>query len=59
MAEILPGKELLAATSNKRLDSITIPKPVLTSNTNVNKSQASKFEAGQEVNLTIVVLAGK
>ena len=59
MAEILPGKELLAATSNKRLDSITIPKPVLTSNTNVNKSQASKFKAGQEVNLTIVVLAGK
>lgn len=59
MSELLPARGLLAAISDNRLDSITIPKPVLTSKTDVIKGEVGKAEESEEVHLTIVVLAGQ
>jgi len=55
MAELLPGKEILAAIDDRRPDLITIPKPVLTSSEKAVKKPMGRAEEGEEVHLTIVV----
>jgi anti-sigma factor RsiW len=59
IAEVLPGKNLLAAAEEKNGDLITIPKPVLTSNEKTTKKTASKAKDELQVNLIIVVAGSK
>ena len=55
MAELLPGREILAAIDDRRPNLITIPKPVLTSSEKTVKKPASRAEKEEQVHLTIVV----
>jgi anti-sigma factor RsiW len=59
MAELLPGKEMLAAAGEKKPSLITIPKPVLTGDGKTAKKPAPPGADTKEVELTIVVAAGK
>jgi anti-sigma factor RsiW len=59
MAELLPGKEILAAAGEKKPSLITIPKPVLTGDGKTAKKPALPDADTKEVELTIVVAAGK
>jgi hypothetical protein len=59
MAELLPGKEMLAAAGEKKPSLITIPKPVLTGDGKTAKKPALPDADTKEVELTIVVAAGK
>jgi hypothetical protein len=59
MAELLPGKEMLAAAGEKKPSLITIPKPVLTGDGKTAKKRAHPDADTKEVELTIVVAAGK
>lgn len=59
MAELLPGKEMLAAAREKKPGLITIPKPVLTGDGKTAKKPAPPGADTKEVELTIVVAAGK
>jgi hypothetical protein len=59
MAELLPGKEMLAAAGEKKPSLITIPKPVLTGDGKTAKKPAPPDADTKEVELTIVVAAGK
>ena len=59
MAELLPGKEMLAAAGEKKPSLITIPKPVLTGDSKTAKKPAPPNADTKEVELTIVVAAGK
>lgn len=57
MAELLPGKEVLAAIDNQMGDLITIPRPVLTSSERTAKKPADKSDtADMPVHLTIVLV---
>lgn len=57
MVESLPGKEILAATGEKKPSLITIPKPVLTGDGKTVKHPAPAGADTKEVELTIVVRA--
>jgi len=59
MAESLPGREILAATGEKKPSLITIPKPVLTGDGKTVKNPAPAGADTKEVELTIVVRAPK
>ena len=59
IAERSPGREVMVAIDNSTPNSITIPKPVLTSNEKPVIKAASDTEAGQKVLLTIVVTDGR
>jgi len=59
MAELLPGKEILAATGEKKPSLITIPKPVLTGDSKAVKHPTPAGADAKEVELTIVVRAPK
>jgi len=59
MAELLPGKEMLAAAGEKKPSLISIPKPVLTGDGKTAKKPAPPDADTKEVELTIVVAAGK
>ena len=59
MAELLPGKEILAAINDRRPDLITIPKPVLTSSEKKIKKPASRAGREAQVQLTIVVVGSE
>jgi hypothetical protein len=54
-AELLPGREILAAVDNSEPDLISIPKPVLTSSERAIKKPAPQAKDAQDVHLTIVV----
>jgi FlaG/FlaF family flagellin (archaellin) len=54
---MLPGKEILAFTSDRKLDLITIPKPVLTSGEKATKTGTVQQPGDVGVRLTIVVTA--
>lgn len=58
LAELLPGKEILAAIDNRAGDLMVIPKPVLTSSQRAIK-EPSRVEDKEEVHLTIVVVSGE
>ena len=59
IAEILPGKEILAVIDDRKADLITIPKPVLTSNHRKVKRAATGVEDEEKINLTIVVIGNE
>lgn len=59
MAELLPGRELLAAIDEKAERLITIPKPVLTSSQRATETPAGPAEDAEKICLTVVVTAGK
>ena len=62
MAELLPGKEVLAAINDRgSAFAITpgIPKPVLTGWPRTIKESARQFEDKAKVNLAITIIAGK
>jgi len=59
MASLLPGKEMLAATSGSGANLITIPKPVLTKSEKTIKKSVGRTEGKTSVHLTIVIVAAK
>jgi len=54
-AQLLPGRELLAAFDDRAPDLITIPKPVLTSGEKTIKKPTADSKDEKNVHLTIVV----
>lgn len=59
VAELLPGREILAATGEKKPSLITIPKPVLTGDGKTVKNPAPAGADTKKVDLTIVVRVPK
>lgn len=55
-AQLLPGRELLAAFDDRAPDFMTIPKPVLTSGEKTIKKPTAQPKDEKEVHLTIVVV---
>jgi len=55
MAELMPGKQILAAIGDKSVGLTTIPKPFLTG----DQKAARRPDDKREVNLTIVVIGGE
>jgi hypothetical protein len=56
----LPGKEVLTAVAeNKKADLTAVPKPVLTSSEKAVKKPAVRYQASEQVNLTIIVTSSK
>lgn len=56
MAELMPGKQILTAIDDKKVDLITPTKPVLTEFPKKTKKAA---EQPKEVNLTLVIIGGE
>jgi len=59
MAELLPGKGVLAAIDEKGKDLITIPKPVLTTGKKTVKKPTSRARRGAQVHLTVVIVGSE
>ena len=55
MAEMMPGKEMLAAIGDKQPQLLTAPRPVLTSNEKSDKKPFEKRDDSGNVNLTIII----
>ncbi len=59
MAQLMPGRQILAAIDDKGVDLIPIPKPVLTGDRKKTVKTVSTPESKRDVSLTIVVLGNE
>jgi len=59
MAELMPGKQILTAIDDKKVNLITPPKPVLTGDRKMITKTATLLQDKKEVSLTIVVVGSE